>query len=41
MGRLLAMMVTNSDYGITIADDNAIDLVAKLDASEWLLGCKP
>jgi len=24
----------------TIADDHAIDLVAKLDASQWLLGCK-
>ena len=24
----------------TVADDHAIDLVAKLDASHWLLGCK-
>lgn len=24
----------------TVADDKAIDLVAKLDASDWLLGCK-
>ncbi|MBA7464970.1 hypothetical protein ES707_00128 [subsurface metagenome] len=24
----------------TVADDKAIDLVAKLDASHWLLGCK-
>ena len=24
----------------TVADDHAIDLVAKLDASDWLLGCK-
>jgi len=24
----------------TVADDKAIDLVAKLDASVWLLGCK-
>lgn len=42
--RLDGQIIDSEGYRVrlldTVADDKAIDLVAKLDAHDWLLGCK-